>query len=406
MASTTSSPRRADDIRRHNLGLLLTHVHRDGVLTRAALTQRLGMSRSTIGVLVADLAALGLLSEHVPTGGERSGRPSHVVGPSDNGPYAIAVDVDIAHVCVAAVGLGGRILARRDVVLRSHATPRAVVKAVARTVPKLSALVPAGAWPLGIGVSIPGTVDSDGVIGFAPNLSWRHVPLRAMLDEALKEALEEAPAEQIASSLPVLLGNDADLSALAEHRHGAARGYDDLVYLLGRAGVGAGIVVGGKQLLGRAGRAGEIGHTVMNPNGRPCQCGKRGCVETYIGDGALLGGVRGSTSVADVLASAAKGDTDAIGAVRDVAQWLGRVLASVVNILAPQRVIMGGSFAGVLELSRADVLTALAGDVFEGVIEDDLVTGPELGDDSALIGAAEIVFAPLLEDPLSVSRPA
>ncbi|HEY3737990.1 MAG TPA: ROK family transcriptional regulator [Jatrophihabitans sp.] len=394
MATLTSAPRRADDIRRHNLGLVLAHVHRDGALTRAALTQRLGMSRSTIGVLVSDLAALGLVSAQVPTGGERTGRPSHVVGPSDSGPYAVAVDVDVTHVCIAAVGIGGRVLVRKTVALRLHATPRAVVNAVARTLPLLAERVPAGAWPIGIGVSIPGTVVQGGTVGFAPNLGWRHVPLRAMLEDAL------------GNGLPISLGNDADLSVLAEHRHGAGRGYEDVVYMLGRVGVGAGLVVGGKQMRGHDGRAGEIGHTVMNPNGRPCQCGKRGCVETYIGDGALLRGVRGASTVADVLAAAAAGDPDAVTTVRDVAHWLGRVLAGVVNVLAPERVIMGGSFAGVLDFSRADVIDALAADAIEGATEQVVVTGPELGDDSALVGAAETVFAPLLEDPLSLLRSA
>lgn len=117
----TANPRRADDIRQHNLGLLLSELHRDGELTRAELTQRLGLSRSTIGVLVTDLAELGLVSAQVPTGGDRAGRPSHVVGLREDGPYVIAVDVDITHVRIAAVGLGGKVLVRKDVPLTLRA---------------------------------------------------------------------------------------------------------------------------------------------------------------------------------------------------------------------------------------------------------------------------------------------
>src|SRR5690242_16184930 len=82
---------RPDDIRRHNLGLVLREVHRDGPLSRAQLTQRLALSRSTIGALVGDLCELHLVEESVPVGGDRAGRPSHVVGPRPSGPYAIAV---------------------------------------------------------------------------------------------------------------------------------------------------------------------------------------------------------------------------------------------------------------------------------------------------------------------------
>src|SRR5437763_16880095 len=103
---TRAAAARPDAIRRHNLGLLLSQVHVDGELTRAKLTQRLHMSRSTIGTLVADLSDLGLVVERVPAGGERAGRPSHLVGPRPDGPYVVAVDVAVTHVTTAAVGIG------------------------------------------------------------------------------------------------------------------------------------------------------------------------------------------------------------------------------------------------------------------------------------------------------------
>ena len=118
---------RPDAIRSHNLGLLLREVHRDGELSRAELTGRLGLSRSTIGALVSDLTELGVVSEIVPSGGARAGRPSHLVGPRSDGPYAIAVDVDIAHVTTAAVGLGGQVLARHVVAAEPSPAPPAAM---------------------------------------------------------------------------------------------------------------------------------------------------------------------------------------------------------------------------------------------------------------------------------------
>src|SRR5690349_12371263 len=97
---------RPDAIRRHNLALLLDQIHRDGALTRAELTQRLRVSRSTVGALVGDLIELGLVDEVVPVGGSGVGRPSHVVGPHAAGPYVVAVDIDVTHVVTAAVGIG------------------------------------------------------------------------------------------------------------------------------------------------------------------------------------------------------------------------------------------------------------------------------------------------------------
>ena len=116
------APARQDAMRRHNLALVLQQIHLDGALTRAELTQRLGLSRSTIGDLVAELSALGLLGESVPSGGPRVGRPSHVVGPRPDSPFVVAVDIDVTRVVAAAVGIGGRVLARQ--VLRDASRPR------------------------------------------------------------------------------------------------------------------------------------------------------------------------------------------------------------------------------------------------------------------------------------------
>ncbi len=155
-----SSTARPDTIRRHNLSVMLGHVHRDGALTRAELTQRLAVSRSTVGSLVADLTQLGLVQEVVPSGGAGVGRPSHVVGPHHGGPYVVAVDIDVAHVTVATIGLGGTVLARELMPLPAeHNTPADVVALVRAALPRVRAAGRPTARIAGIGVSVPGTVD-------------------------------------------------------------------------------------------------------------------------------------------------------------------------------------------------------------------------------------------------------
>jgi predicted NBD/HSP70 family sugar kinase len=385
------SPARPDAIRRHNLGLLLSEIHRDGALTRAELTRRLHLSRSTVGALVADLTDLGILEEHVPTGGSRAGRPSHVVGPRAAGPYAVAVDVDVGKVTSAAVGIGGRILAREET--DTAGTPDVLVRHIIEAGARLHSRVSAGAWPIGIGVSVPGTVRrSDGLVEFAPNLGWRHADFGALL-------AARAPAD-----LPVSVGNDADLAVLAERARGNARGCDDVVYLMGRIGVGAGIIVNGSPLRGYDGFAGEVGHNVVDSSGPECHCGKRGCMETYVGDAALmkLAGRRvppTTENVAAVLAGARGGDERAEEAVRTVAQSLGRAIAGLVNLLNPQRVVLGGSFAGVYDFARDLVEKAMTADAMARLSECVQLCLPGLGDDSSLLGAADAAFARLLDDP-------
>ncbi len=386
-----SSPAaRPDAIRRHNLALLLGHVHRDGELTRAELTARLGVSRSTVGALVAELTALGLVEESVPSGGERVGRPSHVVGPHSHGPFAVSVDVDVSQVTAAAVGLGGTVLSRRTVPTEgAELTPGRVADLVAESVVQLDG---GGRRITGVGVSVPGTVDKrTRTVGIAPNLGWRDAHLGALL------------SDRLGARVPVSVGNDADLCLLAELSRGNARGCDDVVYVVGRVGVGAGILVNGVPVRGQDGRAGEIGHNVVDAAGPQCHCGKRGCLETIIGDAALLrlAGRPGESTddrVAEVFADARAGEERAVSAVRTAAGWLGQAIGNLVNTLNPQRVILGGSLSGVLEIARPEIERALARYAFDPGHPVEL-TAPRFRTDSALLGAAELAFTDLLEDP-------
>jgi predicted NBD/HSP70 family sugar kinase len=389
---------RPDEIRQHNLSLVLRHVHRDGSLTRAELTQRLHLSRSTVGALVGDLAQLGLVEEVVPSGGAGVGRPSHVVAPHEHGPYAVGVDVDIERVTVAAIQLGGTITARDVYPTKRQMAPEDLVGLLSEAIGRLSATVAPASRVCGIGVSVPGTVDlTTGRVGVAPNLGWEDVGLGALLEEA-------APA-----GVPVVVGNDADLAVLAEHQRGNARDCDDVVFLMGRIGVGAGIIINGSPVRGRDGHAGEIGHNVLDPTGPKCHCGKRGCVETYLGEKALLqlagrSSRRTEEGVARLFADARAGKEDAVGAVRAAAEPLGRCIADLLNVLNPERVLVGGTMAELLDLARSDVETAVESYAFERSHPGVELALPAFGADSALLGSGEIAFTALLADPSPVVR--
>jgi len=242
---------------------------------------------------------------------------------------------------------------------------------------------------------VPGTVDRrTKTVGVAPNLRWRDIPLGDLLNQ------------RTAAQLPISIGNDADLSVLAELRRGSARGLSDVVYLIGRTGIGAGVIVNGAPVRGRDGRAGEVGHNVIDKHGPPCHCGKNGCLETFIGDAALLAlagrsGEPTEEQVAAVFADARNGDERALAAIRTLADSVGQAIGNLVNTLNPQRVILGGSLSGVLELARVEVAAALGQYAFDAGHPVELCP-PDFGDDSALLGAAELALTDLLADPVAV----
>ncbi|MGH8878091.1 MAG: ROK family protein, partial [Stackebrandtia sp.] len=163
---------------------------------------------------------------------------------------------------------------------------------------------------------------------------------------------------------PITVGNVADVSALAEHTRGAAKGLSNVIYLYGDVGIGAGIITGGRRLSGHAGYGGEVGHMVVHPGGRECGCGSRGCWETEIGERALLetagrGDKSGRDAVLTVIDAARRGDSAADRAVKQVGDWLGFGVANLVNIFNPEVVLFGGTLRDVYLAAAATVRSRL-----------------------------------------------
>jgi predicted NBD/HSP70 family sugar kinase len=208
--------------------------------------------------------------------------------------------------------------------------------------------------------------------------------------------------ESLGLAGPIAVGNDGDLGALAEHIRGAGRGIANLVYLSGEVGLGAGIILDGRPLSGAGGYAGEVGHIRVNPRGRWCRCGRRGCWETEVGEEAiaLAAGMAQDSSLDEVLAAYDAGDAAARRGLVKVGTWLGVGLADLVNIFNPQAVIFGGITQEIFQRVREPIAAGLAG-ALTAPRDQVCLLGPGLGPDSALLGAAELAFARLLDNPLA-----
>ena len=189
----------------------------------------------------------------------------------------------------------------------------------------------------GVGCTLPGVFDADGMPLVVANLpgDWRGVGVREPLSEA--------------TGLPTTLINDARAFGLAESRLGAARGLDDVIGKTLGTGIGGAVVLGGELYVGRAGNAGELGHQVLLPDGPPCGCGNRGCLEALArADAVAL--AAGHPTVAAAAEAARRGDDQARAALAEAGRWIGLGLANLVTVLTPQAVVVGGGVAQAGEL--------------------------------------------------------
>jgi predicted NBD/HSP70 family sugar kinase len=384
---------RSSAVRRHNLSALLELLHVDGPASRSQLGAATGLNRSTVADLVHELGRSGLAVEDGVSARSGPGRPSPMVHVRPTGAVALAVELGVDSVGVAAIGLGGHVLDHARVELPGVPTPEETVRRVAGLVGDLAS----GARVVGLGVAVPGLVRrADGFVHLAPNLGWKRVALGALLAEAVGLPLES-----------VRVGNEADLGALGEHRRGAGRGYDHLVFVSGEVGIGAGLVIGGRPMLGTSGYAGEAGHMLVNPAGRRCTCGAVGCWETEAGEAALLRSARvrrraGVAALDVVLERALAGDEAAVAAIAATGHWLGVGVGNLVNLLNPEVVVLGGMFQRLHGLLRDPMLRAVRARSLTEIADTVQVVPSRLGTSAQLHGAAEVALAAVLADPASI----
>ncbi len=373
-----------------NVARVLRIVHEGGPVTRAELTRRTGLNRSTVLALVGELVEQGFVHEELPgAGADRPagvGRPSAVVRASRD-VVAAAVTVEIDAVAVALVALDGTVRDRLVEPQSSVPGAAAAIDAVARVLATLTARADPALRLVGVGVAVPGIVRvEDGVVRDAPHLGWRDEPFAGPLAERL--------------GLPVRAANDANVGAWAERLYGSARGVDDLVYLNGGAsGIGGGIVSAGRPFSGADGYAGELGHTFVAANGIRCHCGAIGCLETEASRGALTAVTGTPPDDLDALATALAAGHDAVERVVDrQATALATAIRNAIHTVDPQVVVLGG-FLGVLLGHVGDrVEDDVRAQTMAAMTDRLRIVPAELGRDVLVRGAAELGFADLLRD--------
>lgn len=329
---------------------VLSALRWSGPLSRTELARQATLAPSTISALAADLLAEGLVVEApggtVPAAGPRGGRPATRLALHRSAGVVVGVDFGKRHARVAITDLGHTLLAERTRALDPDRPAAESIRAAGELVRQ--ALAECASDPshvVSVGMGIPGPVHRSGQVGDSSILpGWVGVQAAQAMTEEL--------------GLPTVAANDANLGALGEWMWGSARGYSEVAYLKASAGLGAGLIIGGHPFGGAGGTAGEIGHTVIDPAGPICRCGNRGCLEMLAGTAAVLDALRpthGDTlTIVGATALARNGDTGARRAIADAGSAIGTALATLCNLINPQRIVE--STLG----DRAEVLGAVA----------------------------------------------
>lgn len=312
---------------------------------------------------------------------------------------AIAIDVGGTSIKGALVNEKGEIVQRRGVSTQAVEGFQRVSERIGALTKELREDTAAFGLPepVGVGIGVPGSVEPDvpDVVTYAPNLKWWNAPLGQRVREFVQ--------------LPVVMENDANVAAIGEKWMGAGQGIESLAVVTIGTGIGCGLILDGRLYRGPKGAAGEIGHTILLPDGPLCNCGKRGCLEALTAAPAVVRMAREQISKTSqgilralfpdrieahhVFEAGREGDSMALEIVHRVAYYLGWGLANLINTLNPQCIVLGGGVAQAGEILFAPVREKIYNMALTVPAQNCAIVPAQLGNDAGVVGAAALFFS-------------
>lgn len=379
---------------------ILRLLWREHQISRAEISRQLDLSRSTVTEIIKDLLQTGLVAE-VGSGESSGGRKPILLQFKDDAKVILGIDIGATHVSVAMTNLRGKLLfwKEKDFPVRedSDGTHKLINELCDES---LSSQNMGYDKLLSIGVSVPSPVD----------------PVRPeYLSETIipawhgKSGLERLREKYL---VPVYLDNDANLGALAEHWWGAGKNVNDLIYIKLSNGIGAGYIFGGKLYRGSKGIAGEMSHMPIDPNGRLCGCGLRGCLGTVISAWALQERIgtlsslypdssllKENTSIIDLENAAMDMDPLALQVVAEATDYLSSAILSITNLMNPDMIVIGGSLSRLGDLVLNPIREKINSCALVSNMTKTKLLTSALGSSGIAIGAATLSIEQAFIDP-------
>lgn len=383
-------------IRAINRSHVLNAIKTYGPIGRAEIARRTGLSPATVTSISAKLISQDLVLEK-SAGDSSGGRPPILLVINPKGGYVVGIKLTETHAVCALTDLEAMIIAKSSMPLSGH-EPIQVVDDLARMVPSfIREKKIAKKQLLGVGLGLAGIVDAEaGILRQSPIYGWDNVPLRDMLQSKLH--------------IPVYIENDVNTLTLTERWFGHGQGVDNFLTVTVGRGVGLGIVANGQFYRGQTGGAGEFGHTTIDPEGPSCACGKRGCLEAYVGDPGLIRAAQESATsgsldvfvqnLDDLLSLAQTGNPVALQIFDRAGRILGLGIANLINLFNPKRIIISGEGTREGDFLFIPMKQSIQQNTMPGLFDPNTVVIAPWGDDAWARGAAGLVLRELFESPI------
>jgi glucokinase-like ROK family protein len=385
-----------DLIRAINRSHVLNAVKSYGPIGRAEIARRTGLSPATVTSISAKLIAQNLVLEK-SAGDSSGGRPPILLVINPKGGYVVGIKLTETHAVCALTDLEAFILAKSSLPLSIH-DPERVVDELARMVTTfIREQKIAKKQLLGVGVGLAGIIDAEnGILRQSPIYGWNNVPLRDMLQSRLH--------------IPVYIENDVNTLTLTERWFGPGQGVDHFLTVTVGRGVGLGIVANGQFYRGQTGGAGEFGHITISPDGPLCACGKRGCLEAYVGDPALVRSAQDAAArgelpapvqdVDELLSLAQSGEPCAVRIFGEAGRILGMGIATLINLFNPKKIIISGEGTREGDFLFVPMKESIQQNTMPGLFDPDIIEIIPWGDDAWARGAAGLVLREVFESPI------
>ncbi|MDN7242982.1 ROK family protein [Planococcus sp. N028] len=326
-------------VKEGNKSIVMEMIKNESPISRAAVASQTGLNKGTVSSLVADLMDDHLIYESGP-GVSSGGRRPVMLLFNESAGHSIGIDLGVDYLLGILTDLDGNIIEKKELTFKER-TYEEIEKKLFDVIDLLTSVAPPSPHGIiGIGVGVPGIVDTNGNILLAPNLNWKNINLKTALETKY--------------GLPVIIENEANAGAYGEKQFGAGKDSENIIYVSAGIGIGVGLILNGSLYKGANGFSGELGHMTIQVDGPVCRCGNQGCWELYASEQALIAKAaqlnlplpsKKELDLAALISLAENGNQEVIELFKEAGDLLGVGINNIINTFNPQQVIIGNRMA-------------------------------------------------------------